>query len=89
MSLRSNFKSYSKGKRKAKRLVRGVGLAHVTPLNKSQIAVVAAIARQSSQARLAKVLGVSGPLISQANGLTPRECQEVMTGRVRVGHYAA
>jgi hypothetical protein len=57
------------------------------PLNKSQIAVVAAIARQSSQARQAKVLGVSGPMISAANRLTPRQRQEVLTGRARLGHY--
>jgi hypothetical protein len=84
----SKSKAYSNGGQKAKRLVRGVSLAHVAPLNKSQVAVVAAISRQSTQAKLAKVFGISEPLISLANGLTPRERPHVLTGKVRLGHYA-
>jgi hypothetical protein len=88
MRLQSDYKTNSNGRRKAKRLVRSVSLAHVaTGLNKSQLAVVAAISRQSTQRKLAKAFGISAPMISVANGLTPQERQHVLTGRVRLGHY--
>jgi hypothetical protein len=90
MRLQSDSKTYSNGRRKAKRLVTGVCLAHVTTgLSKSQLAAIAAISRQTTQAKLAEAFGISEPLISIANGLTPRERQEVLTGRVRLGHYTA
>jgi hypothetical protein len=90
MRLRFSKTSYLNGRRKAKRLVKGVSLAHVaTGLSKSQLAAIAAISRQSTQAKLAKAFGISEPMISVANGLTPRERQEVLTGRVRLGHYDA
>jgi hypothetical protein len=74
--------------------MRGVSLVHRTRLTKSQRAVIVAniddgvVGYQPTQSQLAKDLGVSVPMVQRAKRLSPLARQQVMGGKVTVGHFA-
>jgi hypothetical protein len=72
--------------------MRGASLVH-RKLTKSQRAVIVAniddglMAHQPSQSELAKLLGVSLPMVQRAKRLSPLARQQVMSGKVTLGHF--
>jgi hypothetical protein len=68
-------------------------MAHRTKLSKSQRAVVAAniddgiAAYQPTRVELAKIIGVSLPMIQRAKRLSPLARQQVMSGLVKLGFF--
>jgi hypothetical protein len=95
MSLQSytGSSSTSNGNGTARLLMRGASLAHRSRLTKSQRAVIAAniddgvVDYQPTQTGLAKDLGVSIAMVQRAKRLSALSRQQVMGGKVTVGHF--
>jgi hypothetical protein len=97
MTLRSTNggQSYSTGAQTARPVARGVSLAHQTKLTKSQRAVIAAnifdglFAYQPSQVELAKLLGVSAPMVVKARRLSPAAREQIAAGKATLATFKA
>jgi hypothetical protein len=74
--------------------MRGASLVHRSKLTKSQRAVIVAniddgiIAYQPTQTELAKMLGVSLPMVQRAKRLSPLARQQVMKGMLTLGYFS-
>ena len=96
MSLRNtNGQSYSTGNQTARPVARGASLAHQTKLSKSQRAVLAAnvydglFAYQPSQVELAKMLGISVPMVAKARRLSPAARERITEGKATLATFEA